>query len=282
MKNNAMSLKAVVNNIAKENKISAQSVLQTYMLERLLERISVSQYKENFVLKGGMLISAILGIDSRTTMDMDATLKGLELSEDRLLSILNDIIAIDLNDGVEFKIKHIEKIRDNDDYGGFRVSFDATYDGMPVFLKIDVTTGDKITYKEVDYSFKLLLEDRRIEVLSYNLETVIAEKFEAIIKRGVLSTRIRDFYDIHQLIHTQINNINFKLLRIAIIETSTHRGSLDIINQWRDVVELLRDDINMQQQWKRYKHDNFYAEGIEYKDLIEALIKVGTLYEENA
>lgn len=277
-----MSLKAVVNNIAKENKISAQSVLQTYMLERLLERISVSQYKENFVLKGGMLISAILGIDSRTTMDMDATLKGLELSEDRLLSILNDIIAIDLNDGVEFKIKHIEKIRDNDDYGGFRVSFDATYDGMPVFLKIDVTTGDKITYKEVDYSFKLLLEDRRIEVLSYNLETVIAEKFEAIIKRGVLSTRIRDFYDIHQLIHTQINNINFKLLRIAIIETSTHRGSLDIINQWRDVVELLRDDINMQQQWKRYKHDNFYAEGIEYKDLIEALIKVGTLYEENA
>lgn len=282
MKNNAMSLKAVVNNIAKENKISAQSVLQTYMLERLLERISVSQYKENFVLKGGMLISAILGIDSRTTMDMDATLKGLELSKDKLINILNDIIDIDINDGVSFKIRHIEAIRDNDDYGGYRVSFDATYDGMPVFLKIDVTTGDRITYKEVDYSFKLLLEDRKIEVLSYNIETVLAEKFEAVIKRGVLGTRIRDFYDIHQLLHTQINNINFKLLRIAIIETSTHRESLDIINQWKDIIELLRNDDNMQQQWRKYKHDNFYADGIEYEDLMDSLIKIGTLYENNA
>ncbi len=173
MKRNAMSLKAIINNIAKENKVSAQSVLQTYMLERLLERISISKYKDNFILKGGMLISAMLGIDSRTTMDMDTTIKGFKLTEENISNIINEICNIKIDDGITFEVQKIELIREDDDYGGYRITFKANYmESMPVIMKIDVTTGDKITYKEIKYSFNLMLEDRRIQNWSYNLETV--------------------------------------------------------------------------------------------------------------
>ena len=181
MKRNAMSLKAVINNIAKENKVSAQSVLQTYMLERFLERISISKYKDNFILKGGMLISAMLGIDSRTTMDMDTTIKGFKLTEENISNIINEICNIKIDDEVTFEVQKIELIREDNDYGGYRITFKASYmESMPVIMKIDITTGDKITYKEIRYSFDLMLEDRKIQIWSYNLETVIAEKFESI------------------------------------------------------------------------------------------------------
>ena len=200
MKRNTMSFKAIINNIAKENKVSAQSILQTYMLERLLERISVSKYKDNFILKGGMLISAILGIDSRTTMDMDTTIKGFSLTEENINNIMNEICNIDLHDDVTLKIKKIELIREDDDYSGYRITFEANLNNeMPVIMKIDITTGDKITYREIKYDFTLMLENRKIQIWSYNVETIIAEKFELIIKRGVLGTRIRDYYDIYML-----------------------------------------------------------------------------------
>ena len=191
MKNrNAMSLKAIINNIAKENNIAAQLVLQTYMLERLLERISLSKYKDNFILKGGMLISAMLGIDSRTTMDIDTTIKGFKLDEENITNIMTEICSINIEDNITFEIKKVELIREDDDYGGYRITFIARYNNeMPTTLKIDVTTGDKITYKEVKYKFTLMLEDREINVWSYNIETILAEKFESIIKRSVLSTR---------------------------------------------------------------------------------------------
>ena len=161
MKRNTMSLKAIINNIAKENKISAQSVLQTYMLERFLERISISKYKDNFILKGGMLISAMLGIDSRTTMDMDTTIKGFKLTEENISNIINEICNIKIDDEVTFEVQKIELIREDDDYGGYRITFKANYmESMPVIMKIDITTGDKITYKEIKYSFDLMLEDR--------------------------------------------------------------------------------------------------------------------------
>lgn len=282
MKKNTMSLKATINNIAKENKVSAQSVLQTYMLERLLERISVSQYKDNFILKGGMLISAMLGIDSRTTMDIDTTIKGFELTEENVKKIMEDVCKIDLHDDVTLKINRVEQIRENDDYNGYRLTFEAKYmNNMPVIMKIDVTTGDKITYREIEYSFELMLENRKINIWSYNIETVLAEKFEAIIKRGVLGTRIRDFYDVHMLLKTQIKNVDKKTLRVAIMYTAEHRGSLDIMKQWKEIVEELKDDETMISQWKRYKKNNFYAEGIDYKDLIDSIIVIGEIWDGN-
>ena len=282
MKKNTMSLKATINNIAKENKVSAQSVLQTYMLERLLERISVSQYKDNFILKGGMLISAMLGIDSRTTMDIDTTIKGFELTEENVKKIMEDVCKIDLHDDITLKINRVEEIRENDDYNGYRLTFEAKYmNNMPVIMKIDVTTGDKITYREIEYSFELMLENRKINIWSYNVETVLAEKFEAIIKRGVLGTRIRDFYDVHMLLKTQIKNVDKKTLRVAIMYTAEHRGSLDIMKQWKEIVEELKDDETMISQWNIYKKNNFYAEGIDYKDLIDSIIVIGEIWDGN-
>ena len=278
MKRNTMSLKAIINNIAKENKISAQSVLQTYMLERLLERISVSKYKDNFILKGGMLISAMLGIDSRTTMDMDTTIKGFKLTEENIKNIINEICNIKIDDGVTFEVQKIELIREDDDYGGYRITFKASYmESMPVIMKIDITTGDKITYKEIRYSFDLMLEDRKIQILSYNLETVIAEKFESIIKRGVLGTRIRDFYDIYMLLNTQAKNIDFDTLKNAIYFTAKHRNTINFIKDWPKIIEQLNNSDIMKNQWARYQKNNFYAKEIKYENLIETLNQIGKI-----
>ncbi len=282
MKKNPMSLKATINNIAKKSKVSAQSVLQTYMLERLLERISISKYKDNFILKGGMLISAMLGIDSRTTMDIDTTIKGFELTEENVRKIMEEVCKIDLQDDITLKLNKVEEIRENDDYNGYRLTFEAKYlNSMPVIMRIDVTTGDKITYREIEYSFDLMLEDRKINVWSYNVETVLAEKFEAIIKRGVLGTRIRDFYDVHMLLKTQEKNINKKTLKVAINFTAEHRKSEDDVKNWKEVVEELENDDTMMNQWRRYQKNNFYAEGIEYEDLIESIRVVGEIFDKD-
>lgn len=280
MKRNTMSFKAIINNMAKENNVAAQSVLQTYMLERLLERISISKYKDNFILKGGMLISAMLGIDSRTTMDMDTTIKGFPLTKDNITNIMDEICNIEIDDNVTLKINNVELIREDDDYGGYRITFEAKYNNeMPVIMKIDITTGDKITYKEIEYSFTLMLEDRKIQIWSYNVETIIAEKFEAIVKRGVLSTRIRDYYDVYMLINTQSKIIDKKTLKDAITLTAQYRGTSEIIKDWKKIVEKIANDSKMRQQWKRYQKDNFYAEEIEYNDLINAISKVGKIFD---
>ena len=280
MKRNTMSFKAIINNIAKENKVSAQSILQTYMLERILERISVSKYKDNFILKGGMLISAMLGIDSRTTMDMDTTIKGFSLTEENINNIMNEICNINLNDDVTLKIKKIELIREDDDYGGYRITFEANLNNeMPVIMKIDITTGDKITYREIKYDFTLMLENRKIQIWSYNVETIIAEKFESIIKRGVLGTRIRDYYDIHMLLNTQTKNIDKETLKNAIISTAEHRETMNSIKEWKEVVEILEDDSTIKKQWKRYQKNNFYAEEIDYKELTNSLKEIGKILE---
>ena len=280
MKRNTMSFKAIINNMAKENNVAAQSVLQTYMLERLLERISISKYKDNFILKGGMLISAMLGIDSRTTMDMDTTIKGFPLTKDNITNIMDEICNIEIDDNVTLKINKVELIREDDDYGGYRITFETKYNNeMPVIIKIDITTGDKITYKEIEYSFTLMLEDRKIQIWSYNVETIIAEKFEAIVKRGVLSTRIRDYYDVYMLINTQNKIIDKKTLKDAIILTAQHRGTSEIIKDWKKIVEKIANDSKMRQQWKRYQKDNFYAEEIASKDLINAISKVGEIFD---
>lgn len=280
MQGNAMSLKAKINNISKEKKVAPQSVLQIYMLERLLERISVSKYKDNFILKGGMLISAILGMSSRSTMDMDTTVKGFELTEENATKILDEICQIELDDNITFKMNKIELIREEDDYNGYRATFEAKFkDAMPVIFKIDITTGDAITYKEIEYDYNLLLEDKKIPVWSYNLETIMAEKFEAVIKRGITGTRIRDFYDIYMLYNTEEKNINKKLLKTAINLTSEHRESLDLIRDWKHILDLLAVDEDMKKRWKVYQKTYFYAKDIEYNELIECIEKVGKIYD---
>ena len=278
---NAMSLKAKINNIAKKEKVLPQAIMQTYMLERLLERISISEYKDNFILKGGMLISSIIGIDNRSTMDMDTTIKGFKLDKENLKNILQEIIKIDIGDNIKFKIISIENIREDDDYGGLRVHLQASFDEMPIDLKIDVTTGDKITYKEINYKYNLILEKRSIEIWTYNVETIIAEKYESIIKRSILNTRIRDFYDLYMLTHLDKKNVKSKMLTLAIRETSKHRGTFDIINDKNiveDVINSIQNDNSLKEQWNKYQRSYEYAKDIKYEQLIDSIIAIKEIY----
>lgn len=224
---NAMKLKAIIKNLAKEKHISAQLVMQNFMLERLLERISLSRYQQNFILKGGFLIAAMVGLDTRATMDMDATIKGLPVNELTIREMFEEICNIELNDDVTFVFRNIGEIREGDEYTGYRVSLSANYPPMSVPLKLDITTGDKITPREIEYQFKLLLEDRSISVLAYNLETIMAEKLETVISRGNQNTRPRDYYDIYILAKLQYSNIDSESLKEALDATAKKRGSTD-------------------------------------------------------
>lgn len=182
---NAMQLKAIVKNIAKQKNIPAQVVLQNYMMERFLERVSLSAYQDNFIIKGGFLIASVVGLDSRTTMDMDVTIKNYPVDAQTITRMIEEIITLDLNDDVNFAFNGISEIREGDEYTGFRVALLANFSPMSVPLKLDITTGDIITPREIEYEYKLMLEDRSIKVFAYNMVTILAEKLETVISRGV-------------------------------------------------------------------------------------------------
>lgn len=177
-------LKDLIRNLSKKNAADAQILMRNYMMERFLERISLSEYRDRFVLKGGMLVAAMVGLDTRSTMDMDATVKGFPVNEASVKDMVEKILAVPVNDGVSFRVKRVQSIMDEAEYPGVRVSMETTFDGVITPLKVDISTGDVITPKEVRYRFKLMLEDRSIEVWAYNLETVLAEKLESIIYRA--------------------------------------------------------------------------------------------------
>ncbi len=256
---NAMQLKAIIRNLAKEKHVSAQLIMQNYMLERLLERISISKYQQNFILKGGFLIAAMVGIDTRATMDMDATIKGLPVNEQVVREMFEEICKIELEDEVTFSFRNIGEIREGDVYKGYRVSLSANYLPMEVPLKLDITTGDKIIPKEIEYQFKLLLEDRSISVLAYNLETIMAEKLETIISRGDQNTRTRDYYDIYILAKLQYSNIEPDALKAALHATAERRGSIAVVQDYRRIMDIVRNSAIMQKQWESYQRDFEYA-----------------------
>ena len=271
---NAMQLKAIIKNLAREKHISAQLVMQNFMLERLLERISVSKYQQNFILKGGFLIAAMVGLDTRATMDMDATIKGLPVNEQTVREMFGEICKVELDDDVLFRFRSIGEIREGDEYTGYRVSLSANYPPMAVPLKLDITTGDRITPKEIEYRFKLLLEDRSISVLAYNLETIMAEKLETVISRGDQNTRPRDYYDIYILAKLQYSNINFERLKDALSATTEKRGSSIVVKDYRRIVNAVKNSEVMQQQWNNYQKDFDYAIDILFEDVCDVVVKL--------
>ncbi|MBQ6143651.1 MAG: nucleotidyl transferase AbiEii/AbiGii toxin family protein [Clostridia bacterium] len=248
-----MSLKAYIKNKAKEKHISSQLVMQNYMLERLLERISLSKYKNNFILKGGFLISAIVGIDSRTTMDLDTTIKGIDLDKEVLNNVLNEVCTIDLSDNIKFEVLGLEDIREKDDYPGIRVKINGLYPPLKVPLSVDMTTGDKITPREINYSFTSLFEDKKINVLAYNLETILAEKIETILSRSIANTRARDFYDIYILHKLYVDKINPTDLKNAITATLEKRNTLYLLDDYKTILEKISKDSGIADLWDRYK-----------------------------
>ena len=267
-------IKDLINNMAKKKNINPQILIRNYMMERLLERIASSPYKENFILKGGMLISSLIGVESRSTVDMDTTMKQKAVTLKSIKTIFNDIISIDIDDGVMFVVKKIEEIREDADYSGFRVSIDAKFENAKIPIKVDITTGDVITPKEVHYTYSLLLEDRSIEILSYNIETVLAEKFETIITRGTANTRMRDFYDVYILYHLQIEKIDLSVLKEALIASTNSRGTFQVIQNGDEIIEDVLISKFMSNSWEKYQKKHLYASDISWEQIGDSVKKL--------
>ena len=263
---NAMQLKAIMKAVAKEKRISVQLALQNYMLERLLERIALSRYRDNFILKGGFLIAAIVGLHTRATMDMDVTAKGVPVNADEVRRMFEEISLIAVDDGIDFVVKRAEEIRELDEYAGIRLTLEAMYPPMAVPLKVDITTGDKITPREIQFQFKLMLEPRSISVLAYNIETVLAEKLETLVSRGDQNTRMRDYYDVYILHKMQWQNVDPAALKAALTATMTKRGSTVVMDRHLSIMQSVADSDVMQQRWGVYKQEFEYAKDIELHD----------------
>ncbi len=266
----AMSLKAKIRNIAKQKNIPAQVILQNYMFERLLVRLSASKYKEKFVLKGGMLVAAIVGLDNRATMDMDTTLKNLPLTPEAIRSALEDVCDIAFDDGVVFEIGTITPIREDDIYGGYRVMLNARFDTLLTPLSIDVSTGDAITPHAVQYNFSEIFDDEKsYELWAYNIETVLAEKVETILRRGVFNTRPRDFYDAYILTTTQ--KFDKAVFADALKATANHRGTTEQIADVPSILHNIEESPELQTMWDKYRKQFSYAKDITYEQIMDSI-----------
>lgn len=269
----ARQLKDLIRNLSRKKSADAQILMRNYMMERFLERISLSEYKDRFILKGGMLVAAMVGLDARATMDLDATIKGTNVSVMDVEMVISRIISMPLDDGVSFRIKRISEIMEEADYPGVRVSMETKFDGVITPIKIDISTGDVITPREIRYSFNLMFENRTIEVWAYNLETVLAEKMETVISRNVTNTRMRDFYDIYILQKLYGEQLKKEVLWNALVATARKRGTLEQIES-EDIKEIF-DEVEsspvMERLWETYQKNYSYATDISWHIVMESV-----------
>lgn len=275
----ARQLKDLIRNLSKEKSADAQILMRNYMMERFLERISLSEYRDNFILKGGMLVAAMVGLDARSTMDLDATVKGANVNVEDIENLIAAIITIPIEDGVTFQLKSISEIMDEAEYPGIRVSMTTTFDGVVTPMKIDISTGDAITPREVRYSFKLMLEDRSIDIWAYNLETVLAEKLETIITRTTTNTRMRDFYDICILEQLHGKSLNPDIFHDALLATARKRETEKYLNDAEEVFQEVEDSSVMQNLWTAYRKKFSYAADLEWDAVMGAVRRLYALTE---
>ena len=267
----SMQVKALIRNKARGDSDKAQILLRIYMMERFLERISVSKYRNNFILKGGLLVSSLVGVDMRTTMDIDTTVRALPLTQEQMTVIFGEIMQIDLNDGVQFQIKRVMNIMEGLEYGGVRFFIEGNLDQLRQTIKIDVSTGDSITPAAVEYNMPLILEKRDIELWAYNIETLLAEKLETVMSRAEGNTRMRDFYDIYVLTNQEKVAINSIDLRRAFISTCNHRGSERKISDLSEIINTIEDSDVMFSLWENYKKDNPYVGNLDWITVVSSV-----------
>ena len=271
---NAKSLMDKSRNLAVSCNITVNEVLQNYMFERILERLSVSKYKNNFILKGGLLLSSIMGIDTRTTMDMDTCIKGMDLTEEQLYEVLQEILNIDVNDGVKFEIRNSQPIREEDDYGGLKYNLLAIFDNLRVNLSIDIATGDLITPREIEYDYKMIFENRNLKIMTYNVESIIVEKFQTVINRGILNSRMKDYYDLYYLI--TYKNFSKENLKNAIIKTFNKRDTdIKSINK---VIDEIEKSEFVKELWTSYSEKYQYAKCLEFKKVINSIKRIEKIF----
>lgn len=268
---NSDKLKNIIYKKAHGNSDISQKLYQLFYFERILERISISNYRGQIILKGGLLLTSIIGDDERTTKDMDATLKGIPLTKNDVEKVFNEILNIDIDDGVSFQIISIKDIRLEDEYGGFRLNILSKLDNNKTYITVELTTGDVITPKEMKYNYNSIFENKKIPIMSYTLETVLAEKFQTIVTRGLFNTRLKDFYDVYILIKTKMNELSKDNLIKAIKNTFERRETNFDIEQFNEVINDLIDDNNMNNLWNEYVSKNSYAKGIKFNDTINSI-----------
>ena len=276
---NATAVKAKIKNKACGDSDKSQIMLRIYLMERFLERVSLSQYRDNFVLKGGLLVSSLVGVDMRSTMDVDTTVKSLPLNKRSAQKILEEIIAIEVDDGVIFHITKVQDIMEGHEYEGIRFMIECTMDKLKQTIKVDISTGDEITPRAVAYKLPLIIEDRSINLWAYNLETLLAEKLETIMVRAETNTRMRDFYDIHVLLEQDVVTIDRDTMKSAFYATCKRRKSTERIVTIDDVINKIADDEVMKQQWKNYRKTNYYVGALEWYDVIESTRTLRTMVE---
>lgn len=262
-------LKDLIRNLSKEVGIEAHVLIRKYMMERFLERVSSSKYNGSFILKGGMLVAAFVGVEARATMDIDTTIKGIPVTIVDMERTITEISNIDLDDNVKFRIKKVSEIMDEAEYSGIRFSMDAVLDGAVIPLKIDISTGDVITPREIAYSYKLMFEDRTIPIMTYPIETVLAEKLETVISRSITNTRMRDFYDIHILLKSQ--NINADILALALERTAKKRGNFNLLDNAESVLKIVKSDEDMKRLWNIYQKKFKYAGEYTWDEVIHSV-----------
>ncbi|QTJ41092.1 nucleotidyl transferase AbiEii/AbiGii toxin family protein [Dolosigranulum pigrum] len=268
---NIESIKGKIRSMAEKKNLKSQEVLQIYFFERFLERLSKSKYKNNFVIKGGFLISSLIGIENRTTMDMDTTIKGIPLKEEKIKEIVEEIININVDDGIKFEMKDISYIREEDEYENYRISLTANIGKTKNPMKLDLTTGDAITPREMEYTYPCIFSKEDIKIMVYPLETIVAEKYETIIRRNITTTRMRDFYDIYTLYKLKKDEIDYKILKEAIERTSNKRGSQEIINDYEEIIEDIKDDSYLRSLWEVYLSENKYIGDLKFDKVVGVL-----------
>lgn len=273
-------LKGAIRNIAQKKNIQAAVVLQMFLFERIIERLSFSSYKDQFVLKGGLLIASLIGVDQRTTMDMDTTILGLSVSKETMTHVISDLLSIDVKDGITFALIELKPIREEDQYENFCATITADYGKIHATLKIDITTGDAITPREISYPYPFMFEDRSVSVMAYPLETILAEKYETILRRNITSTRARDLYDLHTLYTMKQDTIRTDVLREAILKTASKRNSTNYLNQYEDVYQLMSEDSSQEKMWSAYQRANSFAKNILYEDVIKTITAIGKKMEQ--
>ena len=257
--------------LAKESGLTQLELYQRFMFERILERISVSKYNENFILKGGLLLSAMIGINSRSTRDMDISIKGIDVSKEKMVQVLNEILSLDIGDGVKFEIINITDIRADDEYGGNKYHLVGSLENLKVALEIDISTGDEITPKELNYEYISIFEDKKIYIDTYNIETILAEKIETILCRGKYNTRMKDYYDVYFFLTKLKNEIDLETFKQALNNTLTKREAFEYYKDYRQILMELTNDERINNYWNAYKKKNKYAQNIEYKEIVKAL-----------
>ena len=279
MMKSATAVKAKIKNKAGGSSDKSQIMLRIYLMERLLERVSLSRYRDNFVLKGGLLVSSLVGVDMRSTMDIDTTVKSLPLNKSAMQKILEEIMAIGLEDGVLFRITKVQDIMEGHEYEGVRFMIDCTMDKLKQTIKMDISTGDEITPKAIAHELPLIIEDRTIELWAYNLETLLAEKLETIMVRAEANTRMRDFYDICVLLEQDAETIDRDTMKAAFYATCKKRGSIELIGAIDDVINKISDDDTMRQLWNNYRKTNYYVGALEWEDVIGSARKLRIMIE---